>query len=174
MKSLLYFRPVLLVVSLSATATLFALQQAPQNPPAASQGAPQAPAGAPKAAPPIPANAPHAADIRAARQVAEAWIALLDAGKFDDAYSQMGQAARNQISVDQWKGQLKASRTKYGKLATRAFQYTDYATTLKGAPPGQYVVLDYLCTFASGQSAPETIVMSKVNGTWQVAGFAVA
>ncbi len=169
MKTLFSFRPILLVISLSATATLFALQQAPQAPPAATQ----APV-APKAAPPIPANAPHAADIRAARQVAEAWIALLDAGKFDDAYGQMGQAARNQISVEQWKTQLKTSRTKYGKLTTRAFQYTDYATTLKGAPPGQYVVLDYLCTFVSGQSAPETIVMSKVNGTWQVAGFAVA
>lgn len=166
MKTLLYFRPILLVISLSATATLFGLQQAQQTSPATL--------AAPKAAPPIPANAPHAADIRAARQVAEAWIALLDAGKFDDAYGQMGQTARNQISVEQWKTQLKASRAKYGKLTTRAFQYTDYATTLKNAPPGQYVVLDYLCAFESGQSAPETIVMSKVNGNWQVAGFAVA
>ena len=172
MKTLLYFRPLLLVISLSATATLFGLQQAPVN--SSQTGAPQAPAGAPKAAPQIAANAPHAADIRAARQVAEAWIALLDAGKFDDAYGQMGQAARGQISVEQWKAQLKASRTKYGKLTTRAFQYTDYATTLKNAPPGQYVVLDYLCSFVSGQSAPETLVMSKVNGVWQVAGFAVA
>lgn len=171
MKNLTYFRPVLLFISLSATATLFALQQAPAPVSSASQSAVPA---APKAAPPIPANAPHAADIRAARQVAQAWIALLDAGKFDEAYEQMGQTARDQISTDQWKDQLKASRRKYGKLSSRNFQYTDYATTLKNAPPGQYVVLDYLCVFASGQSAPETIVMAKVNGQWQVAGFAVA
>ena len=171
MKKLLLFRPILMVISIFGTVPQFALQQTPG---AASLKAAAQSAPAPKPAPPIAANAPHAADIRAARQAAETWIALLDAGNFDQAYGLMGQAARAQITPDQWKAQLKASRTKYGKLASRTFQYTDYATTLKGAPPGQYVVLDYLCAFVSGKSAPETIVMAKVHGQWQVAGFAVA
>lgn len=120
---------------------------------------------------PIPPNAPHAADIRAARQVAEGWIQLLDQGKFDLAYQQMGQAARQQISEHQWKEQLKATRSRYGKLESRIFQNTDYATTLKGAPAGQYVILDYLCTFTSHQTSPETIVMAKTADGWRVAGF---
>jgi predicted membrane-bound mannosyltransferase len=141
-------------------------QQAPQ-PPSTNAPPPIQPA------PPIPANAPHAADIKAARAAAEAWIQLLDSGRFDQAYEQMGQAARAQISQDEWKARLKTARARSGKLESRIFQNTDYTTQVKGAPVGQYVVLEYICTFATHDTARETIVMAKNNMGWHVAGFAV-
>lgn len=129
---------------------------------------PQAPAPAPPVAP----NAPHAAEISAARQAAEAWIQLLDQGKFDQAYQQLGPEAKK-ISQEQWREQLAATRRKYGKLDSRIFQDTDYTTTLRGAPAGQYVILDYLCTFVSHRSSPETVVMAKTGTGWKVDGFSV-
>jgi hypothetical protein len=133
----------------------------------------QTPPPAPTPAPAIAANAPHAADIQAARQAAEAWIQLLDDGKFDQAYLQMGMTAHRQISQQQWRDQLNATRARYGTLESRIFQYPNYTTTLKNAPPGQYVVLNYLCTFSSHLTSPETVVMTKVGTGWMVAGFQV-
>jgi len=132
---------------------------------------------APQPAPTIPANAPHAADIQAARQVAEAWIQLLDVGEFDQAYQELGFTARRQITQEQWRQEMKNTREKHGPLESRIFQYPNYTTTLKNAPTGQYVVLNYLCTFTSHKTAPEIIVMAKntspTDTNWHVAGFSV-
>jgi hypothetical protein len=160
-----------LVLATLLSGSLASAQQAPAAP--AASAAPADP-NAGKPAPPLPADAPHAADIAAARQVAEAWIQLLDQGRFDEAYQQMGPTARRQISQQQWREQLKATREKSGKLDSRIFQYPNFTTTLRGAPAGEYVVLNYLCTFASHRSSPETIVMAKGAAGWHVAGFSVA
>ncbi len=164
------FMKSLLVATLLPGSSVFALQQAPSPATAQAPGDPNAS----KPAPPIPADAPHAADIAAARQVAEAWIQLLDQGRFDEAYQQLGPTARRQISQAQWRQELKATREKSGKLDSRIFQYPNFTTTLRGAPAGNYVVLNYLCTFASHRSSPETIVMAKGAAGWHVAGFSVA
>jgi hypothetical protein len=147
---------IVLPVLLLSAMTTFAQQQTAA--PAATQAPPAA------SAPAIPADAPHAADIQAARQ---------DDGKFDQAYQQMGMTVHRQISQEQWKQQLKATRAKSGPLESRIFQYPNYTTTLKGAPAGQYVLLNYLCTFTSHRTTPETVVMAKVSTGWIVAGFRV-
>ncbi len=158
------FSSVVLSALLIAAQCTFA-QQSPPGPAQPNAVAP---------VPAIPANPPHAAEVRGARAAADDWLKLLDAGNFDQAYQRMTVIPRTQITQSAWRDQMKAARARAGRLVSRTFQSFDFTTALKGAPVGEYVVIHYLLTFDTQHSALETVVMTRTDNAWQVAGFSVA
>jgi hypothetical protein len=49
-----------------------------------------------------------------------------------------------------------------------------YATSLPGAPDGEYVVIRYDTTFENKRASVETVTpMRDVDGTWRVSGYYV-
>lgn len=107
-----------------------------------------------------------------AQQSSDAWLALNDSGKYDDAYQEAAQYFKNAVTKDQWQSSMHASRDHLGKVLSRKVKSATYAKTLPGAPDGDYVVIQYDSNFEHKQSAVETVTpMLDKDGKWRVSGY---
>jgi len=107
-----------------------------------------------------------------AQQSADAWLALVDSGKYAQSWDEAAQFFKSHVTKDQWQDALHASRDPFGKLVSRKVKSADYKTSLPGAPDGQYVVIQYETSFEHKQSAVETVTpMLDKDGKWRVSGY---
>ena len=107
-----------------------------------------------------------------AKQSAEAWLALVDSGKYASSWDDAAQFLKAAVTRDQWQSALHTVRDPLGKLGTRTLKSANYTKTLPGAPDGEYVVMQYDTSFANKGSAVETIVpMLDKDGKWRVSGY---
>jgi hypothetical protein len=108
----------------------------------------------------------------AAKQSAEAWLALVDSSKYSNSWDEAAQLFKTAVTKDQWESALHTVRDPLGKLGTRTLKSANYTKTLPGAPDGAYVVMQYETSFANKSSAVETIVpMLDKDGKWRVSGY---
>ncbi len=56
-------------------------------------------------------------------------------------------------------------------MQSRRLIDASYATTLPGAPKGEYVVLHFGTVFAQKPTGLETVALSYERGYWRVAGW---
>jgi hypothetical protein len=107
-----------------------------------------------------------------AQQSAESWLALVDTGKYADSWQQAASLFKAHVTKDQWQSMLKATLDPLGKNTSRKLKSAKYATSLPGAPDGEYVVIQYESSFEHKQSAVETITpMLDKDGQWRVSGY---
>lgn len=107
-----------------------------------------------------------------AQRSADAWLALVDSGKYADSWQEASQLFKAAVTKEEWKGKLRASRDPLGKMLTRRLKSATYAKTLPGAPDGEYVVIQYESSFEHKQSAVETVTpMLDKDGKWRVSGY---
>ena len=103
---------------------------------------------------------------------ANAWLALVDAGKYGDSWTSAAALFKNAVTKEQWTAQAKAARQPLGALVSRKVSTRTAATSLPGAPDGHYVVIQYESIFANKKSAVETVTpMLEPDGTWHVSGY---
>ncbi len=129
---------------------------------------------------PVAAAESSSADQGAAAEVstdeavktAETWLALIDAAKYDESWSGAANYFRGAVKKRQWIASLEADRTPLGAVVSRMERSVLQATTLPGAPDGDYVIVRYETTFANKRTAIETVTpMRDKDGTWRVAGY---
>jgi hypothetical protein len=109
---------------------------------------------------------------KAALECAEKWLAIVDQGDYDKSWEESAGLFRQVIPVEHWRNQLKVWRGGLGKLISRELKSKQYATTLPGAPDGQYVIIRYQSSFEKKNVAGERIVpMLDEDGTWRVSGY---
>jgi hypothetical protein len=109
---------------------------------------------------------------RAAQQSAQTWLALVDAGKYGQSWSEAAQLFKQAVTQAQWEGAAKGAREPLGRLQARKLQSSEYRRTLPGAPDGEYVVIQYATSFENKKSAIETITpMKDKDGVWRVSGY---
>jgi hypothetical protein len=107
-----------------------------------------------------------------AQQSSDAWLALVDSGKYADSWQEASQFFKAAVSKKQWQGMLRASRDPLGKMLSRRLKSATYTKTLPGAPDGEYVVIQYESSFEHKQSAVETVTpMLDKDGKWRVSGY---
>ncbi|MBZ5665166.1 MAG: DUF4019 domain-containing protein [Acidobacteriia bacterium] len=107
-----------------------------------------------------------------AQQSSDAWLALVDSGKYADSWQEAAQLFKAHVTKEQWQGALRASRDPLGKMLSRTLKSATYARTLPGAPDGEYVVIQYDSSFEHKQSAVETITpMLDKDGKWRISGY---
>jgi hypothetical protein len=107
-----------------------------------------------------------------AQQSSDAWLALNDSGKYDDAYQEAAHYFKNAVTKDQWQNSMRASREPLGKVLSRKLKSATYTKTVPGAPDGEYVVILYDSSFEHKQSAVETVTpMLDKDGKWRVSGY---
>jgi len=111
-------------------------------------------------------------DEKEAVKAAEAWLALVDAGNYGKSWEESSQLFRNAVTKEKWQQSLEAVRTPLGDLVSRKSKTTQYATSLPGAPDGEYVVIQFTTSFKSKSSAVETVTpMKGSDGVWRVSGY---
>jgi hypothetical protein len=109
---------------------------------------------------------------QAAQQSADAWLALVDSGKYAQSWDEAAQLFKGAVTKDQWQGALHAARDPLGKLVSRKVKSANYTRTLPGVPDGEYVVIQYESSFEHKQSALETVTpMLDKDGKWRVSGY---
>lgn len=110
--------------------------------------------------------------INQAEKAATAWIALTDAGKYGESWERAGTFFKTGIPKNTWETGIRSLRTPLGSVKSRSLKSTEYATSLPGAPDGEYVVIQYDTQFENKKAALETVTpMREKDGSWKVSGY---
>lgn len=103
---------------------------------------------------------------------ADAWLVLIDEGRYGDSWEQACEYFRNVVPREQWERQAAGVRGPLGKVLTRKLDSAEYTTKLPGAPDGEYVVIQYETKFENKASSVETVTpMRDADGTFRVSGY---
>ena len=167
-------RPVLVTVVLVVSFVLVILvmlsgcQPKVESPPPTTATAP------PETAAPTPAPSAggNAEAEKAAVAAADAWMKLVDEGKYDEGWTQASELLKKAAPQAEFAKSVGAARDPLGDLVSRKVKSTQYATSLPGAPDGEYVVIQYDASYAKKKSAVETVTpMKDADGSWRVSGY---
>ena len=108
----------------------------------------------------------------AALKASQAWLDLVDSGKYDTSWEEASLYFKNSIKKDEWISTIKAVREPFGKLSKRTFKSKQAVESMPGAPDGDYVIIQYDAVFENKKAAVETIVpMLEEDGKWKVSGY---
>jgi Protein of unknown function (DUF4019) len=119
----------------------------------------------------IPALGSEKAEKKAL-EASQIWLTLVDKGQYAESWETAAQYFRNAVSKEQWQQSLSAVRKPLGPVVKRTLKSKRYATSLPGAPDGEYVVIQYETSFANKKSSIETIApMLDKDGRWRVSGY---
>jgi len=111
-------------------------------------------------------------NLKAATDAAQQWLALVDAGQYDQSWDQASSPFKEKVTKEQWRSTMSSGRAPLGKMESRQFKDGQYETSLPGAPAGKYFVIQYRTKFANSGPMIETITpMLDKDGTWRVAGY---
>lgn len=122
----------------------------------------------------LPMSAPGSEQKKsAAEQEAGKWLALVDGMQYQESWKRAATLFRQQVSATQWRQAITAARNPLGNMVSRKLMASTYATSLPGAPDGEYVVLQYKTEFKSKKHAIETVTPMFDNGQWRVSGYYV-
>ena len=105
-------------------------------------------------------------------EAAEEWLESVDQGEYEKSWEEAAALFKSVVTVDQWRQALNAARTPFGELESRKLKNAEYATSLPGAPDGEYVVIQFDTSFSNKETAVETITpMKDEDGVWRVSGY---
>jgi len=108
----------------------------------------------------------------AALASAQTWLALVDGGSFAQSWDDAAAMFKAAITQSDWEKTIHSVRTPLGKAVSRKLKSQQYATSLPGAPDGEYVVIQYDTAFEHKANAIETITpMLDKDGKWRVSGY---
>jgi hypothetical protein len=119
---------------------------------------------------PAAADSPEAEATRAATT----WLALVDTGRFEESWKQAATLFRQAVTSAQWQQSVSAARRPFGKLLSREVVSAKYATSLPGAPDGEYVVIQFRAAFEHKKEAIETVTPMRDSADkrqWRVSGY---
>lgn len=101
-----------------------------------------------------------------------AWLALVDAGDYDQSWETAAAYFRNAVAKEKWHRMLTAVRRPLGALVSRDLASKAFTRTLPGAPDGDYVVIRFDASYENKASAIETVTpMRDSDGQWRVSGY---
>lgn len=109
------------------------------------------------------------------RSMADAWLVLIDSGKYDESWKKSSNFLKNAITSEDWEKAILSARKPLGKLISRKATAQKHYTTLPGAPDGSYFVIQYEAIFENKAKAIETITMMKEkDGNWYASGYYIS
>lgn len=118
-----------------------------------------------------PARAEEASE-KPAVAAADAWLELVDAGRYGPSWDDAAGPFKEAVTRAQWEQSLKTVRSPLGKVVSRAVVSRTYTDSLPGAPDGEYVVIRYETSFEKKRAAIETVTpMRGEDGRWRVSGY---
>lgn len=109
---------------------------------------------------------------QAAIQSAQVWLDVVDGGSYAKSWENTAAAFKSAVSQADWEKTARGVRAPLGKMVSRKIKSQQYATSLPGAPDGEYVVIQFATTFENKADAVETVTpMLDKDGQWKVSGY---
>jgi Protein of unknown function (DUF4019) len=109
----------------------------------------------------------------AAESAVRGWLSYIDAGEYVTSWTNASALFKKQLTSQAWEDAASSVRRPLGILRSRKVKDAQYATSLPGAPDGEYVVLQFDSSFASKSAAVETVTAVMEDGVWRVVGYFV-
>lgn len=107
------------------------------------------------------------------KQAVVQWLALIDQGRYGASWDAAGELLQEQISRDGWVAGAPKARKPLGQLESRSIRFQQAATTLPGAPDGDYRIYVTDATFTRKADGAETVTVVREDGDWKVVGYFV-
>src|SRR5208283_4418393 len=127
-----------------------------------------------KAANSLPSTNSIAPDLKnntGATAAAQAWLALIDDGRYSESWKQASAIVQGAATEQSFANSMETFRKPLGELVSRELKSAQLMTELPGAPDGQYVIMQFETSFANKKSAIETVTfMLEKDGQWKYAG----
>jgi hypothetical protein len=113
------------------------------------------------------------ASVAAAQAAAQAWLALLDAGKYSQSWSTAAKVVQESHPESQWVPHISAIRSRLGAVQSRSLA-AESAQSKPGAPQGEHVVVRFTTHFEHKADAAEIVTLRKdSDGQWRVEGYSI-
>jgi hypothetical protein len=120
----------------------------------------------------VRAGSSDPAAVALATRASDAWLKLVDETDYEQSWEDASSLFKSAITERRWSERIAAVREPMGKVVSRKIKTAHYATSLPGAPDGQYVVIEYTTSFQNKKSAIETVTpMLDRDGGWHVSGY---
>ena len=110
-------------------------------------------------------------ELRAAAEAGLAWIRLVDAEAYDEAWGSGSATLQGSVTPQQLKASINRGREPFRPLGARALVGISELSNPPNAPPGDYVVLQYRTQLAGGGTIIETVVARSEGDASRVAGY---
>jgi DNA-binding CsgD family transcriptional regulator len=110
-----------------------------------------------------PASATQAEVVRTARD----WLALVDAGRWEESWRGTADSFRAQNTVEAWTRASEQARVPLGALVSR----TDLSQESIPAPPNGLEMVKFRTSFANRAGVTETLTLVREGQAWRVAGI---
>ena len=126
---------------------------------------------------PQPAAAPSAETTVRTEAVAEsgvlqsarAWLALVDAGRWDESWNATGTAFRKLNTSKTWASVSEDVRSPLGAALSRTASHHERLP----APPHGYEVIKFRTSFANKPDTVETVTLEREHSGWKVVGYII-
>ena len=112
------------------------------------------------------------ADQSAALTAAKAWLALVDAGEYQQSWLTANKTLKEQSEKEEWANYLKAIRKPFGKVISRSVTRSRTVSQIQGMPDGEYFQVQFEVK-PLNRTGMERMTVAKESGSWKVAGYMV-
>ncbi len=113
------------------------------------------------------------ADENSARAAALAWVELLDAKHYAEAYSEQASRLRLSSTEAQFVRSMKGRRAPFGRVLKRSFNGAAFTQKLVGAPDGNYETILFKTFFEHKTVAAERVILTKESGDWKIVDYRI-
>lgn len=107
----------------------------------------------------------------AAKRAALEWLNLVDTMQYEASWKEASSLFQAQVNTSDWVKAVVAARSPLGDFVARHLISATYATSLPGAPDGEYVVLQFQAGYENKAQAVETVTPMLDEGQWRVSGY---
>ena len=120
-----------------------------------------------RAAPSQSAGSAAPAAETGATQAARQWLALVDAGNWQESWAATAQSFRSMNTVQAWQSASESARVPLGRMLSRIGRGEESIP----APPHGYQLVRFRTDFANRAGASETLSLAREGGSWRVTGY---
>ncbi|MYH28908.1 MAG: DUF4019 domain-containing protein [Acidobacteria bacterium] len=119
--------------------------------------------------PAVPPVVETQSDEDAARQSVDAWLVLLDAGNYSEAYDATGSFFRESVTAEEFQNKMEERQAILGAVESRTLDSTQRLSILPDAPPGDYFIFEIDGVYELRPNARERV--TAVSDEWPVVGI---
>lgn len=123
--------------------------------------------------PTTPMAVPASSNVsdNAGAHAAEEWVRLIDGQRWGESWQASGSLFKAQLTEAGWTATVQPLRQQLGAVASRSLKSVSSASSLPGAPAGEYKIVQFATAFANKSDATETVILAHEGPTWKVNGY---
>ncbi len=99
------------------------------------------------------------------------WLVLVDFAEYGASYDEAAALFKGSVSREDWIETVTDLRGPLGAISSRSVTEKGHTTSIPGAPPGEYVVVQFAAVFSGDHRMTEIVFLVLENGDWRVAGY---